>query len=115
MTKHNFSFATVHPSWHDCLNTALQQMDLTYLEKLKLTENWLPGPEKIFAAFSLPVSKVNYLLFGESPYPRPTSANGYAFWDAAVTELWSPLGMSKKVNRATSLRNFMKMLLVAEG
>ncbi len=90
-------------------------MDGAYLEKLATTEAWLPGPEKIFNAFSLPVSKVNYLLLGESPYPRAASANGYAFWDAAVTELWSPQGMSKKVNRATSLRNLFKMLLVAEG
>ena len=42
-------------------------------------------------------------------------ANGYAFWDAAVNELWSDNGLSKAVNRATSLRNFIKMLLVTEG
>jgi len=29
--------------------------------------------------------------------------------------LWSEQGLSKRVNRATSLRNFMKMLMVAEG
>jgi uracil-DNA glycosylase len=55
------------------------------------------------------------VLFGESPYPRAHSANGYAFWDAAVTALWSSQGLSKPVNRATSLRNIIKMLLVAEG
>ena len=55
------------------------------------------------------------MLFGESPYPRRESANGYAFWDAAVKELWSPTGLSKKVNRATSLRNIIKMLLLAEN
>lgn len=115
MIPTSFSLRNVDPSWHSCLQVALKAMDSAYLEKLAKTENWLPGPDKIFNAFSLPVSKINYLLLGESPYPRTASANGYAFWDAAVTELWSPQGLSKKVNRATSLRNFMKMLLVAEG
>jgi uracil-DNA glycosylase len=110
-----FSLTQVDPSWHACLSQALAAMDQHYLEKLYTTQSWLPGPQNIFAAFSLPVSKVNYLLFGESPYPRAQSANGYAFWDAQVTDLWSPEGMTKKVNRATSLRNLMKMLLVAEG
>jgi uracil-DNA glycosylase len=35
--------------------------------------------------------------------------------DGAVQALWSEKGLSKRVNRATSLRNFMKMLLVADG
>ena len=63
----------------------------------------------------MPVAQTHYVLFGESPYPRAKSANGYAFWDAAVTDLWSESGLSKAVNRATSLRNIIKMLLVAEG
>ncbi|MFN7096588.1 MAG: uracil-DNA glycosylase, partial [Gammaproteobacteria bacterium] len=54
----------------------------------------------------------NYILFGESPYPRAQSANGYAFWDNAVTDIWSVSGLSKQVNRATSLRNMIKMLLL---
>lgn len=115
MIKDYFNLDTVHPTWQTCLKQALQQINPHYLEKLQLTQNWLPGPQKIFNAFSLPVTQVNYLLFGESPYPRAASANGYAFWDAAVTELWSAQGLSKQVNRATSLRNLIKMLLVAEG
>jgi uracil-DNA glycosylase len=35
--------------------------------------------------------------------------------DGAVEALWSEKGLSKQVNRATSLRNFMKMLLVVDG
>ena len=35
--------------------------------------------------------------------------------DGAVGSVWSQDGFSKQVNRATSLRNFFKMLLVAEG
>jgi uracil-DNA glycosylase len=69
----------------------------------------------LFAAFSQPLDAVRYVLVGEGPYPRPESATGFCFMDGAVELLWSEKGLSKQVNRATSLRNFMKMLLVAEG
>ncbi len=115
MTMYPFNLSRVDPSWHACLQQGLSQVDSHYLEKLAYSKDWLPGPDNIFNAFSLPLYQVNYVLFGESPYPRRESANGYAFWDAAVTEIWSSTGMSKKVNRATSLRNIIKMLLVAEG
>jgi uracil-DNA glycosylase len=110
-----FSTTSVDSSWQPTINDALTQINPDYLDKLYQSPDWLPGPEKIFNAFSLPVEKVNYVLFGESPYPRAQSANGYAFWDAAVADIWSPTGMSKTVNRATSLRNIIKMLLIAEG
>ncbi len=58
---------------------------------------------------------MRYLLIGESPYPRRESANGIAFYDAAVGELWSDRGLSKAVNRATSLRNIVKTALLGEG
>lgn len=115
MTTYPFNLAIVDPSWTDCLQQSLAFLDLQYQQELTHSPNWLPGPEKIFNAFSLPLTKVNYVLLGESPYPRRESANGYAFWDAAVKELWSPTGLSKQVNRATSLRNILKMLLIAEG
>lgn len=115
MTEPLFNLSAADPSWHACLKNALAEVDPDYLKKLYQSNHWLPGPEKIFNAFSLPVQKVNYVLFGESPYPRKQSANGYAFWDQAVTDLWSESGMSKPVNRATSLRNIIKTLLVAEG
>jgi uracil-DNA glycosylase len=110
-----FNLKKAHSSWHECLQNALTSMDSNYLHTLYHNTDWLPGPENIFNAFSLPVEKVNYVLFGESPYPRKQSANGYAFWDQAVAELWTESGMSKPVNRATSLRNMIKTLLVAEG
>ncbi len=115
MTMQPFNFNHVDPSWQPILKKALLQIDEAYLQHLYQSNHWLPGPDKIFNAFSLPVSKVNYVLFGESPYPRQQSANGYAFWDAAVKSLWSNSGLSKEVNRATSLRNFIKMLFVANG
>jgi uracil-DNA glycosylase len=115
MTTCPFNLNAIDPSWKPCLLAALEKMDQNYLKNLTHDTTWLPGHEKIFNAFSLPIDQVNYVLFGESPYPRKDSANGYAFWDAAVTDLWSDVGLTKKVNRATSLRNFIKMLLVAEG
>lgn len=90
-------------------------MDENYLSLLYESKNWLPGLNNLFNAFNLPFEKFNYLLLGESPYPRAESANGYAFWDKSVGNLWSSRGLSKEVNRATSLRNFIKMLLNAEG
>lgn len=109
-----FNIAAAHPSWRSCLEKAIKKLPLDYLTHLSKTE-WLPGALQIFNAFSLPLSHVNYVLLGESPYPRAHSANGFAFWDAAVSELWSKKGLSKQVNRATSLRNLIKMLLVANG
>jgi len=115
MTTQRFSLAPVDVSWKECLDKGLTALDPHYVQTLQQSDHWLPGSKAIFNAFSLPLNKVNYILFGESPYPRQASANGYAFWDAAVKELWSPQGLSKAVNRATSLRNFIKMLLIAEG
>ncbi|MDI9818408.1 MULTISPECIES: uracil-DNA glycosylase [unclassified Legionella] len=109
------SVKNTHPEWHDILNKALRCVDEDYLIELQQYSDWLPGIENIFAAFSVPLTKTKYILLGESPYPRLQSANGYAFWDNAVQCLWSMKGLSKEVNRATSLRNWIKMLLVARG
>jgi uracil-DNA glycosylase len=107
--------ANTHPEWHKILKKALACMEQSYLEEIQQQTNWLPGLDKLFAAFKWPLSKVQYILLGESPYPRAQSAHGYAFWDDAVKSLWSDKGLSKEVNRATSLRNFIKMLLLARG
>jgi uracil-DNA glycosylase len=104
-----------HPEWHNVLQQALLQVEPNYLEQLSHAKDWLPEPPKLFAAFSEPISSTRYILLGESPYPRAESANGYAFWDNAVHNLWCENGLSKEVNRATSLRNLMKMLLIAQG
>ncbi|CAM4373164.1 MAG: Uracil-DNA glycosylase [Legionellaceae bacterium] len=103
----------LHPSWSALVNKALSLVNQEYLNDLITTQDWLPGEKAIFSAFSYPLSETRYILFGESPYPRPESANGFAFWDAAVKDLWSPTGLSKSVNRATSLRHIIKMLLIA--
>ena len=107
--------AQTNPQWHEILSAAMDSLDSTYIDQLNVGADWLPGPHGIFAAFRQPLSEVKYVLLGESPYPRAASANGFAFWDNAVNEIWSTKGLSTAVNRATSLRNLMKMLLVARG
>lgn len=109
------SIERLHPDWQVIVEKALAAMDKNYLADLWAKNDWLPGQENAFAAFSQPLEKMRYILLGESPYPRAISANGYAFWDDSVENLWSATGLSKQVNRATSLRNFIKMLLVTEG
>lgn len=107
----------VHNSWQDIINRALNNLDDTYLEFLQNNEEYFPSKENFLNAFkTLPLTKTNYILFGQDPYPRQDSAIGYAFIDGAVESLWDVKnGLSKEVNKATSLRNFIKMLLICEG
>lgn len=111
------SLKVAHPSWHACLRQGLAAMSEKtpdYLADLA-SDVFLPARGRIFSAFSQPMDKVKYILVGEGPYPREESATGFCFMDGAVGDLWSSKGLSKPVNRATSLRNFIKMLLVTEG
>ena len=104
-----------HESWHTILVEALLKLDSNYLEYI-LSEEYIPSNGRLFSAFkTLPKKKVKYILFGQDPYPRKESATGYAFIDGAVESIFSENGLSKAVNRATSLRNFTKMALVAKG
>ena len=104
-------------SWRPHLIAGLDAMMRAtpdYLPDLA-NDHYLPTAGRLFAAFALPFDAVRYVLVGEGPYPREESATGVCFMDGAVGPLWSETGLSKPVNRATSLRNFMKMLLVADG
>jgi uracil-DNA glycosylase len=104
-------------SWHPYLVAGLQAVDRAdplYLPTLAI-DDYLPTRARLLAAFAQPIESVRYVLIGEGPYPRAASATGVCFMDGAVDELWSKKGLSKAVNRATSLRNFIKMLLVADG
>jgi uracil-DNA glycosylase len=105
----------VHEDWRALLIEALQTLEQDYLQALMADDSWLPGIDRLLAAFRRDRIGLRYLLIGESPYPRPESANGIAFYDAAVGSLWSEAGLSKPVNRATSLRNIVKTALLAEG
>ncbi len=104
-------------SWRPHLLAGLEAVAAAqpaYLDALA-ADDYLPTEGRLFAAFALPLAQVRYVLVGEGPYPRAASATGVCFMDGAVGDLWSADGLSKPVNRATSLRNFMKMLLVADG
>ncbi len=114
-TETLLELSQVHPDWLTILEQALAAVDETYLESLVNETGWLPGIDRLLAAFRRDRDGLRYLLIGESPYPRRDSANGIAFYDAAVGDLWSPTGLSKAVNRATSLRNIVKTALLAEG
>jgi uracil-DNA glycosylase len=107
--------SSVHEDWWQILEKSLSTLDPDYLDSLLRDEDWLPGVNRLLAAFQRDRDGVSYLLIGESPYPRQASANGIAFYDAAVDSLWSEQGLSKAVNRATSLRNLVKTALLAEG
>ena len=106
----------VDPSWQGIINRALNNLDDSYLEFLQTNEEYFPSGENFLNAFkTLPKEKTKYILFGQDPYPRVNSAIGYAFIDGAVESIWDEKnGLSKEVNKATSLRNFMKMLLICE-
>ena len=104
-------------SWHMVLLEGLRRVaaaDPDYLPALA-AQDYLPTASRLLAAFAQPRDAVRYVLVGEGPYPRAASATGVCFMDGAVGALWSQNGLSKPVNRATSLRNFIKMLLVADG
>ena len=103
-------------SWESTLSKAYNSLSAEYREFLELNQGYFPSSSKYFNAFkTLPKDKVKYILFGQDPYPREQSAGGYAFIDESVEKLFSSKGLSKEVNKATSLRNFMKMALVARG
>jgi uracil-DNA glycosylase len=109
--------ALAHASWRPVLKDGLKALAAAHPDYLPALaeDDYLPNGGRLFAAFSQPLDEVRYVLVGEGPYPRPESATGVCFMDGAVDTLWSDNGLSKPVNRATSLRNFMKMLLVADG
>lgn len=105
------------PSWHPGLEAGLGAVARAAPDYLPMlaADSYLPTDGRLFAAFAQPLDTVRYVLVGEGPYPREQSATGVCFMDGAVGSLWSDQGLSKQVNRATSLRNFVKMLLLADG
>jgi len=68
-----------------------------------------PRPGLVFRLFDrLTPEAVSVVLLGEDPYPRQTSAQGIAFWDAEI-ENWTDR------TRGNCLPNMLKALLVARG
>ncbi|MCB0277874.1 MAG: hypothetical protein KDD94_00120 [Calditrichaeota bacterium] len=69
----------------------------------------IPFRERIFSVFDyMEPSAVKCVVFGEDPYPRLSSAQGIAFWDAELAE-WTTK------SRGNCVRNMMKALLIAKG
>ena len=102
--------------WQEILQRAYESLEPEYRSFLESDNSYFPSSSQYLNAFTtLPRHKVKYILFGQDPYPRKESAGGYAFIDEKVQTLFSPTGLSKEVNRATSLRNFVKMSLLASG
>ncbi len=102
--------------WQEILQCAYESLEPEYRTFLETDSSYFPSSSQYLNAFkTLPKHKVKYILFGQDPYPRKESAGGYAFIDEKVQTLFSQTGLSKEVNRATSLRNFVKMALVARG
>lgn len=103
-------------SWEVILQKAYTSLEEEYRAFLERDKDYFPSSSHYFNAFkTLPRNKVKYILFGQDPYPRKESAGGYAFIDEKVHTLFSDRGLSKEVNKATSLRNFIKMALLARG
>ncbi len=103
-------------SWQDIVQKAYNSLDDDYREFLEKNSGYFPDFDNFLNAFkTLSFDKTKYILFGQDPYPRKESATGYAFIDGKVSSIFGTNGLSKEVNRATSLRNFIKMLLVADG
>ena len=96
-------------SWQEIIYSALDELDSEYLKFLKEDNSYFLNAFK-----TLSLEDTKYILFGQDPYPRKESAIGYAFIDGKVKEIFSKNGFSKEVNRATSLRNFIKTLLVCD-
>ncbi len=102
--------------WESILREAYAQLEEHYRHFLETDRRYIPDRDNYLNAFrTLPKERVKYILFGQDPYPRAESAGGYAFIDTRVKSIFSGKGLSKEVNRATSLRNFVKMALVARG
>jgi len=107
----------VRDSWRMVLSAAINAMPASYWDELAATHGWLPGPSLLFHSFArVDLDEAKHLLIGESPFPRAASANGVAFWDGGVTNLWDGSGgFVKDINKATSLRNLLKACLFADG
>ncbi len=105
-----------HHSWQEIIQRAYERLDADYRHFLESDKGYFPARSQYLNAFkTLPRHKVKYILFGQDPYPRVESAGGYAFIDEKVEKIFGDKGLSKEVNRATSLRNFIKMVFVARG
>ena len=102
---------SAHCSWVELLFDALENLDTDFLDRLESNTDWLPGPDRCFAAFSVPRCAVTVVWLGESPYPRAESATGLSFYDGQVQNLFRRNGELSSMG--TSIRNILKAWFVA--
>lgn len=102
----------VHCSWMELLSDALENLDPDFLDRLESSpDDWLPGADRCFDAFSVPRCNVSVVWLGESPYPREESAIGLSFYDGQVQNLFRENGELNSMG--TSIRNILKAWFVA--
>jgi len=104
-------FSNIHCSWIELLSEAMSRMDTRFLCDLESNDNWFPGVDRCFTAFSVPRGNIRVVWLGESPYPRRESANGLSFYDNRVQNLFRN---NRELNSmGSSLRNILKAWFVA--
>lgn len=70
----------MHESWMPLIGHLFSEDNLNRIKAELIKKPFNPSPaERVFAAFEMPVDKVNVVIIGQSPYPQPQFANGIAF------------------------------------
>lgn len=70
------------PDWADALAPVEGEIDRVgaFLSaETTAGREWLPAPDRVFAAFSRPLADVRVLLVGQDPYPTPGHPIGLSF------------------------------------
>jgi len=68
----------VHPSWEPIFSELEPQLEHIRRTLPKLRP-YYPTPDKIFAAFKVPLDSVSVVIVGQDPYPRKGYSTGIAF------------------------------------
>jgi uracil-DNA glycosylase len=74
--------APVHESWHACLAHQRNVCDdiVGFLNSQRAAgRDFLPAPDLVLRALSVPLPEVRVLILGQDPYPTPGYAVGLAF------------------------------------
>ncbi|MBQ1804038.1 MAG: uracil-DNA glycosylase [Bifidobacteriaceae bacterium] len=70
------------PSWAKALAPVegkIRELGDFLRQEAKEGKRYLPAPNRIFRAFSMPMDEVKVLIVGQDPYPTPGDAVGLAF------------------------------------
>lgn len=79
------ALTTIPAAWADL---AFFRDDWPAIAARLADQDWLPGPNRVFAALQLtPPERVRVVLLGQDPYPTPGHANGLAFSVTSETAL----------------------------